>query len=371
MPLPKPLADVLALPTAPFCEAAVLTYLEDACRDLPGVKLRHDRYGNLLAHYRHQPRKITPLAFVAHTDHPGFVAEAMVRKNVLRAAFRGGVKVEYFADSRVRFLVDDQWTRGRVLRLSKVDPPRVPGGNPVPKEAHIEVRRDVPPGCLGMWDLPKPSLRKDRVQARVCDDLAGVAAALTLLQRLSRKRAGGEVYVLFTRAEEVGFVGAVGAIQAGTLPKRVAVVSIETSSALPNAPIGAGPILRVGDRGTMYTPRLAAFTTRVAQELAKRKKAFQYQRKLMDGGMCEASAFGSYGFDVTGICLALGNYHNMNTRRQRIGSEYVGLRDYENMVDLFEALVLDKQGPGVADGQLRQRIDKLFAESKALLGNRH
>ncbi|MCK4340601.1 MAG: hypothetical protein KAY37_02610 [Phycisphaerae bacterium] len=367
MALPKLLKDLMSLPTAPFLESAVMDYVERTCRKLAGVKIKYDRYGNLLAHYRRQPRKITPLAFVAHTDHPGFAALKMVQPRTLRAEFRGGVRPEYFAGSKVRFWNNGQWVKGRVLKLSKTLPPKLPGGPRVPKEAHIQVGKPIPPNTLGMWDLPEPTLRGDRVVSRACDDLAGVAAMLMLLQRLCRKRARGEVYCLFTRAEEVGFVGAVGAIRARTIPKRVPVISIETSSALINAPIGDGPIIRIGDRVCVYTPQFATFCVRVAQELAGRRKSFQYQRKLMDGGMCEAAAFGAYGYAVIGICLALGNYHNMDTHRRKIGSEWVSFKDWQGMVDLFEALVLDPDGPDAVDDSLRTRIDGLFEENQALL----
>ena len=51
----------------------------------------------------------------------------------------------------------------------------------------------------------------------------------------------------------------------------------------PTAPVGAGPIIRVGDRARVYTPELIDFCVRVAQALALRKRKFQFQRKLMDG----------------------------------------------------------------------------------------
>lgn len=367
MPLPKALKDLLTLPTAPFRESAVLTYLERACHRLPGVQTRYDRHGNLLAHYRCKPRGTRPLVFAAHTDHPGFAAREMLDRRTLRADFRGGVRPEYFPGARVRFWADGTWIRGRVVELTKVDPPAGPGRPPVPKEARLRVSRPVPPDALGMWDLPEATLKGDRVVARACDDLAGVAAVLALLQRLSGRRAAAEVYALFTRAEEVGFVGAVAAARARTIPQRLPVLSIETSSALPHAPIGEGPIVRVGDRASIYTPGLEAFCTRVAGDLAKRRRSFRHQRRLMDGGMCEASAFGCYGHDVMGICLALGNYHNMNTRTRRIDSEYVSLRDWHAMVALFEALVLDPAGPGRRENALRRRIDKLYADCRRLL----
>lgn len=368
MALPKVLKDLLSLPTAPFVEGAVMEYIKRACGRLPGVSVRHDRHGNLLARYRHQPPAGPPLAFVAHTDHPGFVAQEMVDRRTLRAAFRGGVKPEYFNKAPVRFWSKRRWVKGRVLKLSKATRVTdVVGWAWRPEEALIRVATDVAPGSPGMWDLPDTALRGDLVAARNCDDAAGCAAMLTMLQRLSRKRARAEVYCLFTRAEEVGFVGAIAAARAGTLPKRVPVISIETSSILPNAPQGAGPILRVGDRAAVFSPPLIAFCERVARALSQRRKGFVFQRKLMDGGTCEAVPFLAYGYEAAGICVALGNYHNMDKRREKVASETISLKDWQGMVDWFEALVLDRGGRAEGWHAIRERLDARYACYEALL----
>lgn len=422
MMLPRHLEALLNLPTATFSEDAVLGYLRATCAKLPGVKLTADRYGNLLAHYseaapprskqvstrakanrtteaaRGRRRTSTapplPLAFVAHTDHPGFVCRAMRDAKTAIAEFRGGVRAEYFAGRRVRFWLDGQWVPGEVIEPLELGKSVAPNRPAMPKAAIIRVQRPIPPNTLAMWDLPDATLEGDTLAARPVDDIAGVAAMLTLLERLSRRRVAAEAYCLFTRAEEIGFIGALGAIRARTLPKRAAVISVEMSSAsAAGAVIGGGPVMRIGDRGTVFSPALCAFCNRVAGELVTRdakktqKRAaarrsatqatlprplpakegsavpsFQYQRKLMDGGMCEASAFGAYGYQVAGLCLALGNYHNMDTTRQEIASEHVSLRDWAMLVDLFEALVRDPVGPTREDAPLRKRLDDLFAE---------
>jgi endoglucanase len=97
-----------------------------------------------------------------------------------------------------------------------------------------------------MWNLPAPVIRRDRITAPGCDDLAGVAAILCMLDELCRTRAAVRAYALFTRAEEVGFAGAIAAGRDRTLPISVPVISVETSKALAHAAIGDGPILRVG-----------------------------------------------------------------------------------------------------------------------------
>jgi putative aminopeptidase FrvX len=378
MPVPKTLKALLSLPTAPFVEGAVMAYIERVCQHLAGVTTRYDRHGNLLARYRRRPAAL-PLAFVAHADHPGFVALEMADRRTVRAAFRGGVKPEYFTDARVRFWTSTadtgvgrysagQWVKGRVRELTKAARVTdVVGWIWRPEEALIRVGKPVAPNSPGMWDLPDPALRGDLITARGCDDIAGCAAMLTLLQRLSRKRIPAEVYCLFTRAEEVGFIGAIAAARAGTLPRRLPVISIETSSILPNAQQGDGPILRVGDRAAIFSPGLIAFCERVARTLAERRKGFAVQRKLMDGGICEAVPFMAYGYEAGGICLALGNYHNMDTRRKRIASETISLRDWHAMLDWFEALVCDTGERTDGVYSVRPRLDARFEKYADLL----
>ena len=44
------------------------------------------------------------------------------------------------------------------------------------------------------------------------------------------------------------------------------------------------------------------------------------------------------GHDATGICIALGNYHNVDAKRGKLGPEYVDLRDFHNVVKWFVEL---------------------------------
>ena len=370
MPLPRVLKDLLSLPTGTFVEGAVLEYIESTCSNLKGVTYTSDRYGNILAHYRNRPPGSTPLVFAAHTDHPGFVAEEMVDRKTVRAAFRGGVASSYMEKAKVRFWSGGRWINAKVRELTRtVAAPRYGPGATRPEEGLLTVAEPVEPNSPGMWDLGGPVLDGDLVRGIACDDLAGVAAMLALLARLSKKQAAAETYCLFTRAEEVKFIGAIGAAEARTVSKKLPIVAIETSKALPSAPIGAGPILRVGDRASIFTPELTAWCGQVAEKLAKRRKGFKFQRKLMDGGTCESTAYVTYGYDATGLCLALGNYHNMNEKTGKLGSEYVSLSDWRSLVDWFEALVLDPDGFAPTESKNMARVDfgkKFYAQSARL-----
>ena len=368
MALPKPLKDLLSLPTAAFEESAVMDHILGVCKKLSGVSTQFDRYGNLLTRYRYRPPATPPLVFTAHTDHPGFVALEMLDQRTVRAAFRGWVEPAYFLGTRMRFFSNGCWINGRVLEVTKEARVYAAIGRTArPEEVAVRVAEPVAPRSPGMWHLADPVVRRDTIYARGCDDIAGCAAMMALLERLSRKKAHADTYCLFTRAEEVGFIGAIGAAKARTIPKKSPVIAIETSKALPSARIGEGPILRVGDRASVFTPGVTAFCDRVAKRLAGRRKSFRYQRKLMDGGTCESTAYIAYGYATTGICLALGNYHNMNTEKRKIESEYVSLSDWKQMVDWFEALVLDKNGCGGEGAALREAMEKRFAKYLPLL----
>ncbi len=340
----KTLVDMLTLPTAPFAEHFVIDFVEQFCARR-GVTTQRDKAGNVLARVRVGKRKIArPVCITAHLDHPGFVAEAMVKKGQVRAFWRGGVPVEYFVGSAVRFFVDGTWRRGRVrsVKITHRD------GRERVDTAIIDVKEGIPSGTLGMWDFPDPVIRGGRIHARACDDLAGAAAMLCAIDVLALSAKTCDAYFLFTRAEEVGFVGAIAAARARTIPKKCFVVAMETSSERPFAKMGDGPICRVGDRASAFTPAVTAHCHRAARELAAVDTSFQYQRKLMDGGTCESSAYCTLGYEATGLCIALGNYHNVDAKRKKLGPEYVDLSDFDNVVKWFVTLA---KAPFAYDGR--------------------
>ncbi len=371
---PKHLKDLLNLPTAPFCEQHVLGYIANRCEKLPNVRTRRDEHDNLIVHYRHDPPDVAPLVFAAHTDHPGFCAQQMVGKRRLRAEFRGGVLADFFPGAKVRFWDPEDnnrkvnsGVRGKVVEVTKTQTRKRRGSMRVPTEVLVDVPREVAPQSIGMWDLPDATVDGDLIRARACDDIVGCAGMLDLLMRLSKKKARADVMCLFTRAEEVGFVGAIAAVRSKVLPKKRPIVAIEISSVLPGVEQGAGPILRVGDRTAVFTPELTNFCDRVALDMQQKRKNFRFQRKLMDGGTCESSAYIAYGYAATGICLALGNYHNMDRKRGRIAAEYIHLNDYKLLVDWFEALVLDEPGYGGEQERMRQDMEQRFQKLAPIL----
>jgi endoglucanase len=115
-------------------------------------------------------------------------------------------------------------------------------------------------------------------------------------------------------------------------------------------------------------PGLSAFCGLVAAALAALDRTFCWQRMLMVAGSCVSAAFFELGYDATGVCIALGNYHNVDRQRRRIDSEYIDLNDWEGMVRWFVALATARRPyrPG-GDPDFARRLEKIRKEWTPLL----
>jgi len=237
-----------------------------------------------------------------------------------------------------------------------------------PERAELTVSRPVTAGSPGMWDQGEGRIKGGKFFSRVCDDLAGAAAALAMLSELATRPPRSAVAVLLTRAEEEGFIGAIAAsLEPKLLRKSDRVVAIECSAMQPYAPQGKGAIIRVGDRTSVFNSDLSYFITQQAATLAKRDKGFQYQRALMPGGTCEATVYDIYGFTAASICIALGNYHNMDVAKKKIGPEFIDVDDWKSMVKLFVHLARTGHEWRPGHHLLKARVEKRFSKLKGLL----
>jgi endoglucanase len=387
------LLRLTSLPTAAGHEDRPLQWVRQWAARRPHVQLRTDRYGNLLLQ-RRGARSKSALIFTAHLDHPAFVVTAADGRTV-EAEFRGGVHDDYFPGSPVRWFPSPRSRqpagRGAITQFR----PPVDGGFKtvtVTLDAEPKSPRPAPaPGDLLTWDLPPAEVRGERLHAPACDDLAAAAAMFaafdlwlkspTTTARATAKAeqtsggggssgggsggsSGGDVRLLCTRAEEIGFVGAIGACRSGLIPRAARLVALENSKSFADSPLGAGPIVRVGDRSSTFDPALTHAVGHAAQQLAAADPHFRYQRKLMAGGTCEASAFQALGHTATCLCLPLANYHNMDEATRRIAPESVHLADYHGLIDLL--LTLARNLP-TDHHTLPDRLNALFEQHRQLL----
>ena len=342
--------------------------------------------------------------FEAHLDHPAFVVETVESPTVVSTTFRGGVLTPYFTDAAVALRrADGSSAPGRVIDTTPGKEPDRPL-----RTATIELDQptDVAPGDVLTWDLEASTIADGLLCAPVCDDLASLVAALCAVDELTTPGNATDpptsnVRLLFTRGEEVGFVGAIAACKLETIPLGARIIALETSRSYADSPLGDGPIVRVGDRLSVFSPALTAAVVRIAHRLAgaperlvgqptdTKKKTestpdapapmpgFRFQRKLMPGGACEATAFGAYGFEATCVCLPLRNYHNMGDLdavepdakagtyigAAPVAPEIISIDDFHNLVAL---LIACGRHLGAVE-PLKDRLDKLYDQRRYVL----
>src|SRR5688572_25170490 len=359
----KLLHDMCAIPTAAFLEDAVYAWVDRWVSRRREVSILKDRFGNRLLTLKGTDARAPRLVLVAHTDHPAFVARETRPDGTLPCEFRGGVFAANCRGAKVRFFAPEGETVAAVREVTA-------GENDRLKTATFRPKRDVPAGTIGMFDEGTPREKAGVFQSRACDDLAGCASALTALELLRRNPPPSTMAVLLTRAEEVGFVGAIAAVKDGKLLRKSdRIISIETSSVQPFAPQGNGVIVRIGDRISVFNSAFSYYLVERGEALAKAGKGFALQRALMPGGACEGTVFDAFGYIAGAVCVALGNYHNMDRQRGRTGPEFISVNDWRSMVALFVDAARHLHEFNGTHAALRQRLDERFRKHQHLFSD--
>ena len=282
------LRELGARPAVPFFEGGPAELILETVGGI-GVSASRDAYGNIVAHYSHRPDpEHPPLALVAHMDHPGFeIVEAGGDGIVARAL--GGVPRASLEKETAALVLTPE---GRVAATLLPHESRGTDGSESDRLVRLSLGSDmeVSPPVPVVFDLPDFELEGDVVRMRALDDLAGCASILAALERTASDGVAGDVYGVFTRAEETGLLGARLLAEAGTLPAETIVVSVESSAVIPGVRQGDGPVIRTGDAAYTFDGD-AEQVLIAAREALREKGEFACQRQLMSGGVCEATAF--------------------------------------------------------------------------------
>jgi len=340
------LEQVLACPTAPFHEARVHAAIREAVESSPRLRARADEHGNLEVVYgRGRPK----LLFACHTDHP-----ALRARGDGTAEIAGGLRPQALVGAGL-LTFDGE----RVATVGKVLESERPGAR-----VRLKGGASLRGGTPLVLDLPAFRIGK-RIRARAVDDLCAVAACLAMFDRLAAARWKGCVGALFTRAEEVGFAGAIGWTRTTRVPRSTTIVNLEMSPARPHTPPGGGPILRVGDRITTFRQDVSLALDLVARDLLRKSGGFAYQRALMDGGACEATTFALAGFRAGALCLPLKNAHN-HALSGGIALEQVEAVDAENLLRWMVAFARRFERLD-ANRHVERRLEKLWRRHRRRL----
>ncbi|UCH53465.1 MAG: hypothetical protein JSW09_01240 [Pseudomonadota bacterium] len=370
----KYLQDVLALPTAPFREQHVADWVR---RRLAQARVPNffDPDGNLVvgissaAAYRKLVRKQArePLRlFIAHMDHPGFHGVRWLSKRRLSVEWHGGSPTRRLRGTKV-WLATDQGYVGQ----GQLQPRRLHKSGLALATAEVRLDRDLSDSLraadiYGGFAFRSTVWRSgNRLYTKAADDLVGVFATVETAIALFRQRRGSTPFLgLLTRAEEVGFVGALAHFELGWLAharRKVVCVSLETSRTLPGALVGKGPVVRLGDRRTVFDPN----ALKILSDVALKTLPGAHQRRVMDGGTCEATAATVYGLSAIGVSVPLGNYHNEayeggpdSITPRGPAPEFVDIRDVDGLLRLCRALCTSGLPWESPWQDVRKRLDK-------------
>ncbi len=363
------LLELLTLPTAPFREKQIFNKISLTLNQ-ESVPHFFDPIGNLVigveskraylekVRKHHRGGSQEPLrVFIAHTDHPGFHGERWISDQELQIKWHGGSPTQYLEGAKVWWSDTTaspavQMGQG-TLKKPQLDPAGRHLDSAIIKLADSTVKNTKATNIFGGFAFRAPVWREQElIYTKAADDLVGcfsvLSIALDLWGKQRRNQKAPPFIGLLTRAEEVGFIGAIGHFQLGWLegksqsPRPIICISLETSRTLPGAEIGKGPVVRLGDRFTVFDPS----GLRILSELASKALPGRHQRRIMDGGTCEASAATVYGFPSIGISIPLGNYHNQSFEGGPDASptngpapEFVHSQDVAGMIELCHGLV--------------------------------
>ena len=341
-------------PAAPYYEERVAA----ECRAISeeyGLPLRQDKFGNLLLSQK-RGKGVRCVVLAAHMDHPGFEVRKMAGPSEVIASFQGGVPSRYLqAGVKVRLFPGD--IQGTIVEALQ-------GGRfKIQSSASLALKPS-----FAVWDLNPFHFYDGKIYGRACDDLIGCAVVLAALVELKKRKRPFHVLGILSRAEEVGFQGALQVCHSKVIPRDAFVISLETSKELPPVKLGNGVIIRTGDKTSIFDSDGTLYLQDVAKKCAKAKKGnFQWQRALMSGGTCEATAYQAYGYQTSAVCVALGNYHNCG-ENQKLVEEYVSLEDAEGMVTLLVAAALETKNFRKPSLALAKALDRLRLQGKTRLG---
>ena len=380
------LTQLLSRPTAPFREQQVMDFVSSFLKR-NAIPYFSDPAGNIVigtpsasayrALLRTQGAEPVRL-FIAHMDHPGFHGQRWLSPTRLQVEWHGGSPIQHLRHSRMWLAnADGMVGEARLVRATLLR------SRHAMDSAELRLARPLSAmpsadSLYGGFRFRAPVWRSGkRLYTQVADDLIGVFAVLAMARAHFRGKRGKRAPCigLLTRGEEVGFIGAIAHLELGWLAKArrpIVAISLETSRTLPNAVLGKGPVVRLGDRRTVFD----AGALQVLSDLAEKLLPGRHQRRVMDGGTCEATAAIAWGLPAIGISVPLGNYHNQGFEggpdcagENGPAPEFVHLDDIDGLLSLCRGLLQPRLA--WADPWLTQRL-KLranFARYRGLLAS--
>ncbi len=269
------------------------------------------------------------IALAAHMDEIGVMVSYVDEKGFARFTRIGGVYPLTCVGARVAFADGTVGVIG--VEEKREDIGRVPSIEQLYLDVGATSREDCPVRVGDAAVFVRPfAAQGTRLIAKAMDDRIGCAILIETLRRL--KRTPHDVYFIFSVQEETTLSGARTSAY-GIEPDMAIAVDVtdtgDTPECMPMAvKLGAGPAIKVRDRGMIAHPAVRDLLVQSAQ-----KAGIPYQMEVLDYGTTDAAAMQLVRSGVPSGCLSI------PCRYIHTPSEMVDERDVENAVRLLQEVL--------------------------------
>jgi endoglucanase len=313
-------------------EDAIREAITEEVRDYVD-ELRVDALGNLICMKKGKSGK--KLLLDAHLDEIGVVVTHIDDKGFLRIDMLGGVSPYMLLGSRIIFesgaygivSTEGESAReaGEIMKNLDFDHIFVDIG----ASSREEAEKLAPIATFGTYDSKFRDLG-EKLVSKSMDDRIACAILVQTIKEL--KEPADDVYFVFAVQEEVGIVGAsVAAFD--IMPDMAIAVDVTAGPDTPKSfkrmgfKLGAGPTIKIKDRGSVSSSRVVSRLKEVADI---RSIPVQYEVLIFGGTDAR-------GYQVTGKGIAAGTV-SVPTRYVHSPNEIVDYNDVLNTVRLLKAL---------------------------------
>lgn len=308
-----------------------------------------DRMGNLVFHFSAEKAGHKKLMMAAHMDEVGFMVNRITDEGYLKFTLLGGIDERVLCGRNVK-LGDEKGQTDGVIASKAIHHQTAEERKKItPVEDMVidigavdkaEAERRVPIGSFGTFDGDFCLLggEKPYLKSKALDDRLGCAVMLLVMEKISRGMIAPtcEADFCFTVREELGLSGA--QVTARRLCPDYAIVLETTAIAdipgtdpsLRVADTGAGGVLSLVDRSTIYDRTFVDFALSIAK-----KDGIPVQIKRFVSGGNDAGHIQRTGNGVK--CLAL----SAPTRYLHSPACMAAFADYEAMEALVGAILAD------------------------------
>ena len=280
---------------------------EERVRELISGRVRNiansaivDRMGNLICRMSFgESEKRSKIMLCAHMDEVGFMVDSICSDGMLTFGCVGGIDSSVLAGRKITIeakqgLISGVICSKAIHHKDKDERQKALGADKLYMDIGVTSREDadtlISVGAFATFDSEFYTFGKNgaTLKGKALDDRMGCAALIEIMESLHAEppAINADVYFCFTVREEIGYSGAQAAARL-IAPHLALVLETTAISDIPDtephrrvADVGAGGVISVADRATVYDRELVDY----ALALAKREGIGAQIKRYVSGG---------------------------------------------------------------------------------------